>query len=740
MSYLKNKSGQKLAIFAIDLSATPAAPKTGEAANITAQISLDGGPAAALIDTNPTELDAVNMPGIYIFDLAQAETNADLISIYPTCSTADVSIDPVNIRTGVEAADSVWNALYDEYTDAGTFGKLMDNLRKANRLVDGQAAGTPTTTVIETNLSGYVDGAFDHELMLFVSGVIEGEARPILRHEASNGTFIFEESWTQAPAAADEFVIVPNHIHALSEIAEAVAAKSDNSENLDRVQRVAVFGDSFVTDPLEYQNLIRGKKTYVDGVGGALLTNRVNALDAWLDTEHSSEYDVVLLHVGVNDVTSGTATDVPYFTAQWDRAIDMVVGRGKKLVLTTIAPFAVDTTYGSHAAKEQLIVDANAELLANYTAGENYDVLDVNAILDRDADGYLDPEYRLNTTDLHPTVEGHAALARGFLQTIKRWEKPNKGLMKDVIEFFEFREDGKWNSGVGSDSIYRRKARSVHGTILTSSDSSGLGPRTAEYWGKTVTWIINNGRCRWHKVSVPMWDYHSTWSFHGKFYFRGSVATKAVLAGHFENITVNDNNMFAFYVGTDGLRIEINNKDYSAARVVTGPALSAPDEHTLAVVNSADGLYVYVDNVLVGSDETPLVPGEAPRENVGYFGFGSAGAPWQFGDTNTALNAYITDFGFYSKALSESEINQLSKIDGYEGLASIGTESNVDAESVYNYFTQGANEETFQADVSGIQSQTDQMVFENNRINANGTGGGSTGPNDNKLPHVYPAT
>lgn len=97
MALYKNVASQKVAVYAHDTSADSA--KTGDAANITAQVSKDGGATAASNDTNPTELDATDAPGIYIFDLTQAETNCDLCILYAQSSTADVQIEPVVIYT-----------------------------------------------------------------------------------------------------------------------------------------------------------------------------------------------------------------------------------------------------------------------------------------------------------------------------------------------------------------------------------------------------------------------------------------------------------------------------------------------------------------------------------------------------------------------------------------------------------------------------------------------------------------
>jgi hypothetical protein len=99
MAIYKNKSGQKLAVFATDSSGVA---KTGHAASISAQISLDGAACAATSDVNPAELDAADAPGIYLFDLSLAETAADLIIVASASTTAGVIIRPVIAYTEPE--------------------------------------------------------------------------------------------------------------------------------------------------------------------------------------------------------------------------------------------------------------------------------------------------------------------------------------------------------------------------------------------------------------------------------------------------------------------------------------------------------------------------------------------------------------------------------------------------------------------------------------------------------------
>jgi hypothetical protein len=85
----KNTAG-KWIVFAFGLPdhANPNQPVTGDAANITANVRIDGGAANAVDDTNPTELE----DGYYVFDITAAEANGDNILLTPASSTANVQV------------------------------------------------------------------------------------------------------------------------------------------------------------------------------------------------------------------------------------------------------------------------------------------------------------------------------------------------------------------------------------------------------------------------------------------------------------------------------------------------------------------------------------------------------------------------------------------------------------------------------------------------------------------------
>ena len=120
-------------------------------------------------------------------------------------------------------ADSVWDEAYADHTTAGTFGKLMDILRKANYVTDGVVTATvsPTTTEFSTTLIG-LDGTYDHQTLLFLTGDLTGESKPVVTFLQSNGLITSEEDFTGIPQAGDEFVILPEHVHSIAGIADGL--------------------------------------------------------------------------------------------------------------------------------------------------------------------------------------------------------------------------------------------------------------------------------------------------------------------------------------------------------------------------------------------------------------------------------------------------------------------------------------------------------------------------------------
>jgi hypothetical protein len=131
--------------------------------------------------------------------------------------------------TAATIADAVWDEAYADHTTAGSFGKLMDLLRKSNAVVEGtvSSAVTPTATAFTSNVN-YPTGAFKHAVLLWTSGSLNEQNSPILTYTNTNGAITVEEAFTSAPQVGDTFIIIPTtHVHSVAAIADGVWVDSD---------------------------------------------------------------------------------------------------------------------------------------------------------------------------------------------------------------------------------------------------------------------------------------------------------------------------------------------------------------------------------------------------------------------------------------------------------------------------------------------------------------------------------
>jgi hypothetical protein len=179
----RNVASQKVAVYAYDTSAD--APKTGDAGNITAYISKDGGSATQSNDVNPTEIDATNMKGLYLFDLTQAESQCELFVLSAVSSTSNIVLDPVVVFT-FPASGSV--------------------------VVEGEVDDTsfsPTTSAFETDITEATADHYNGRVIIFTSGNLVDQACVIQDYELVGGRGKFTVSTlTEAPANGDDFVII----------------------------------------------------------------------------------------------------------------------------------------------------------------------------------------------------------------------------------------------------------------------------------------------------------------------------------------------------------------------------------------------------------------------------------------------------------------------------------------------------------------------------------------------------
>lgn len=168
----------KLAVYAYNQ--TTGAAVTGDQANITAQISKDGGSSAAVADTNPTQLDATNHPGIYIFDLTAAECDAKMAVVTPDSSTANVVLEPVAI----------------------------DFIQAPYPIVTVVSDGANSATGFETDLTIGTTDEYKGGYLSFFTGALANEVKKITGSVTASQFLTFTEGYTATPSAGDKAYLI----------------------------------------------------------------------------------------------------------------------------------------------------------------------------------------------------------------------------------------------------------------------------------------------------------------------------------------------------------------------------------------------------------------------------------------------------------------------------------------------------------------------------------------------------
>ena len=203
--------------------------------------------------------------------------------------TAGVTVTTNNDKTGyaltvtpptaATIADAVWDEAYSGHTTAGTFGKLMDTLRKSNTVIEGTilASPTPTTTVFRISGADYPTGALTGSVLWMNSGASQEQNSPILT-TVNNGdgtiTVTLENPLVTAPSAGDTVLIDPtSHVHSVAEIQSGLATAANLLIAIDRVSYClsALAGNCSTAQT--------ATETYVLSIGGNTYTAAYSGLD-----------------------------------------------------------------------------------------------------------------------------------------------------------------------------------------------------------------------------------------------------------------------------------------------------------------------------------------------------------------------------------------------------------------------------------------------------------------------------
>jgi hypothetical protein len=209
----------------------------------------------------------------------RTELTTELNRIDATISSRLATTSYTAPPTAGVIADAVWDEAYSGHTTAGTFGKLMDTLRKSNTVLEGTilASPTPTTTVFRISGADYPTGALTGSVLWMNSGASQEQNSPILS-TTNNGdgtiTVTLENALVTAPSAGDTVLIDPtSHVHSVAEIQSGLATAANLLIAIDRVSYClsALAGNCSTAQT--------ATETYVLSIGGNTYTAAYSGLD-----------------------------------------------------------------------------------------------------------------------------------------------------------------------------------------------------------------------------------------------------------------------------------------------------------------------------------------------------------------------------------------------------------------------------------------------------------------------------
>lgn len=204
--------GQSVTVSYMAYNTNTGAYVTGDLANHTIKLIKDGSEASP--SNSATEVDSVNMPGLYAIVLTAAEAQHNVVIVAGKSSSSNVIIIPTVISfeqlPQALSANSFIKASAQDIKDDST---CATNLQRATAgIVTGSCGSGCTTTNIvvgSTSPSMSVVGQFIGRIIIFdkstTTANLRGQATTITANDASGNITV--TTLTNAPVLGDTFTI-----------------------------------------------------------------------------------------------------------------------------------------------------------------------------------------------------------------------------------------------------------------------------------------------------------------------------------------------------------------------------------------------------------------------------------------------------------------------------------------------------------------------------------------------------
>jgi len=226
------------------------------------------------------------------------------------------------------------------YNIANSAGRFIRNIAQSNIATEGEVDdgdGSATTTSFKTDLTA-ADDIYNDSTIVFTSGNLEGLSSPILDYAQTDGLITLDpdEQLPEVPANGDQFVIRPDHVHPISQIAEEIAALAV-SGNTDS----GSFGElwnatKIAVDALE-SNVGAGMYTItldMDDDGGSAIAD----MDVVVNTNSSDSNDSVVAsgRTNINGKVTFYLDDGTYYV--WRQKTGKIYTNPKTLTVASGVP------------------------------------------------------------------------------------------------------------------------------------------------------------------------------------------------------------------------------------------------------------------------------------------------------------------------------------------------------------------------------------------------------------------
>lgn len=118
--------------------------------------------------------------------------------------------------------NQVWDVSQSSHNIDGTMGGNLFNASRFYATSGFVNDAAPTASSFVTNLSSSVNNFYNDQTLLFITGALAGQSKPIKSYNGATFAPSFDEAFTSAPANSDKFVLFATHTHPVTQIATAI--------------------------------------------------------------------------------------------------------------------------------------------------------------------------------------------------------------------------------------------------------------------------------------------------------------------------------------------------------------------------------------------------------------------------------------------------------------------------------------------------------------------------------------